>query len=292
MTPRKLTPRQWKVLQAAKRKASRWLDRDDIVSVGIGMRLQEGDWRDEACIVIKTDWKMSAEKMREAHRRPLPGWIEVVVDGKPAKVRVDVQETGGALAGKLQSVIGSPVRCDEANIGSVSAIVRGTDPRSKKAILISGHVARHKGRRVELCGLVGHTAEPVRTSRLDHCLVEIDPEPAQCSTLLDGATLTGIREVKTLKLGETLYFHRMVTGMRVPLLLRQIDLSAQFRGEHGIQKMHGLLATDRRTAEGDSGALLHDEAFRAVGTLLGALAGESYFIPCDYAFAALGIQLA
>jgi hypothetical protein len=69
-------------------------------------------------------------------------------------------------------------------------------------------------------------------------------------------------------------------------------MTAPFWTPEGIVHMQGLVATDGRTAEGDSGAMLHDDSFRAVGTLLGTFAGESYFIPCDYAFAALGIELA
>jgi hypothetical protein len=289
-----MNSRRWKVLQAAKRKAERWLARGDVISVGIGQRFQQGAWKDESCIVVKIDWKLSAEMMRVRKRRPLPPWIDVVVDGKKARVIVDLQETAGELAGRFQSIIGSPVRCEGACIGSVSAVVRGTVDGKKgpKAFLISGHVAREKGRKFDIGGAFGVTSEPVITDRLDHCLVEFDPETSYGCALLDGANLTGIRPVKTLEVGQTLYFHRSATGMRVPLLLRHIDISAPFWTPKGIVHKRGLLATDGRTAEGDSGALLFDGSFRAVGTLLGAFANESYFIPCDFAFDALGIQLA
>lgn len=289
-----MNPRKWKVLQAAKKKAERWLTRGDVLSVGIGQRFTQGTWRDEACIVVKIDWKLSAEMMRARKRTPLPRWIDVVVDGKRARVGVDLQETAGELTGTFQSIIGSPVSCEGACIGSVSAVVRGTSGGKKgpKAFLISGHVAREKGRKMVIGGATGVTAEPVISDRLDHCLVEFDPEPAHQSLLLDGSNLTGICPVKSLQLGQTLYFHRAATGMRVPLLLRHIDISAPFQTSQGVVQMRGLLATDGRTAAGDSGALLFDGSFRAVGTLLGAFAQESYFIPCEFAFAALGIQLA
>jgi hypothetical protein len=292
-----MTSRKWKVLQAAKRVAARWLARDYVLSVGIGQRFAEHTWCDEACIVVMVDWKLSAEALRAKKRRPFPRRIEVVVDGKRARVGVDVQETGGETAIVLQSIVGAPVRYEGASIGSVSAVVRaaGTGaPASTrtKTVLISGHVAKHKGRQVEICGMKGTTGEPIRTRRLDHCLVEVVPEPSQCSVLLDGSNLGGVCDVKSLKLGQPLYFHSMATGARKMLAFRGFDLSVPLLADEGLTRMLGLVITDRGTEEGDSGAMLFDETFKAVATLLGAFGQYSYFIPCDYAFAALGIQLA
>lgn len=283
------TRRKWRILQAAKLKASRLLARPDVLAVGIGMRRCNGKWRDEACIVIKVAWKLPGAALRARRRRPLPRWIDVEVERSAARVPVDVQETAGELVGSFQAKVGAPVRYGENAIGSVSAVVVVADTR---AILISGHVARHKGRRIEVGGMLGVTAEPVFSKRLDHCLVELDPHPDYDAILVDGTSLTGVRKVAALQLGQTLYFHRMTTGERVPLILRYTDITAPFQTERGVVHMHGLLATDGGTMRGDSGALLYDETFRAVGTLVGAFAGKSYFIPCDYAFAALGLQLA
>lgn len=292
-----MSARKWQALQAAKQVASRWLSRDYVVSVGIGQRLADATYCDEVCIVVKVDWKLSREALRAKRRRPFPPHLEVTIDGKRARVGVDVQETRGQTAGQLHSIVGAPVCCEGQNVGSVSAVVRTASaspggPAAAKTVLISGHVARKRGRKVSICGMTGTTGEPVRTRRLDHCLVEIVPEPSQCSVLLDGASLSGVREVKTLRPGQTLYFHGMSTGKRTPLILRDLDVAAPFVVERGVVTMLGLVATELGTVGGDSGAMLFDETFRAVGTLLGAFADRSYFIPCDYAFAALGIQLA
>lgn len=283
------TRRKWRILQAAKRKAERLLARPGVLAVSIGMCRRGGAWRDEACIVVAVDWKLPCAQLRAAGRRPLPRWIDVVVERSAARVAVDVQETSGELVGTCQARVGLPVRLGAQAIGSVSAVVRVADSR---AVLISGHVAKQRGRRLEVGGKLGTTAEPIFSRRLDHCLVELDPLPDDDTVLLDGTALVGVRKVAGLSLGQTLYFHRMQTGERVPLRLRYVDATAPFHTDRGVVHMLGLLATDGGTRSGDSGAMLYDETFRAVGTLVGAFAGKSYFIPCDYAFAALGLQLA
>ncbi len=287
-----MTPRKWKVLQAAKRAASPWMSRAYVVSVGIGQRNCKKAWLDEACIVVKVDRKLDPEELRARRRRPFPPWIEVVVEGRRARVPVDVQHTGGELYGALQAIVGAPVRHGEKHIGSVSAVVRGVENLdTARAVLISGHVAKKGGRRVRVADMLGITREPVRTNRLDHCLVDLVPLPGQCA-LLDGTPVSTCRDVRTLVVGQTLYFYKMATGKRTPLVFREPDTDAQFQTEHGVIRMLGLVSTDRGTERGDSGALLFDEKFRAVATLLGAFADHSYFIPCGAAFAELGIQLA
>jgi hypothetical protein len=288
-----MTWRKWKVLQAAKRVASRWMSRAYVVSVGIGQRSCDRTWLDEACIVVKVDRKIDSEELGAHRRRRFPSRIEVVVDGKRARVPVDVQETGGELVGTLQSIVGAPVRHGQQHIGSVSAVVRGIDdPDTSKIALISGHVARRPGRRLRISNMVGYTRAPVRTSHLDHCLVDLVPLPGQCA-FLDGTLTTGVREISTLVVGQTLYFTKMATGVRTPIVFRDHDTVAWFEDEHGHKrKMFGLVATERGTDDGDSGAMLFDGQFRAVATLLGALGNRSYFIPCGFAFEALGIQLA
>lgn len=284
-----MTSRKWRVLQAAKRKASRWLTRAEVVGIGIGLRHREGRWHDEVCIVVKIDWKLAAQPLRTRKRRPLPAWIEVVVDGRRSRVGVDVQETGGEVAGRHQGLVGSAVHHEGEAVGSVSAVVTADGNR---LVLISGHVAKHAGRQLTIGGAIGVTQDPIRSKRLDHCLVDLKSSDPPEAVLVDGSELTGIRPIPSLTLGQTLYFHRTATGTRVPLILRHVEMSAPFWTPDGIVQMEGLVVTNGRTVEGDSGALLYDEKFRAVATLLGAFAGESYFIPCDYAFAALGIQLA
>jgi hypothetical protein len=73
--------------------------------------------------------------------------------------------------------------------------------------------------------------------------------------------------------------------------LRQLDIDVRFQYPEGERKLVHLLATDGVTDDGDSGTVLFDEDFSAVATLVGRLHDESYFIPCQAAFADLGVSL-
>lgn len=284
-----ISARRWRVLQAARRQALRWLRREHVVAVGIGRRWRAGKPCGEACVVVKVDWKLEPEILRARHLRLFPRWIEVVVDGKRGRVRVDVQDTGGELLGKHQGLVGRGVALGPKVIGSVSAVVQSD---GELAVLVSGHVAKVAGRELTIGEARGVTGEPVRTRRLDHCLVEVPGLVASDAALLGGIPLNGVRSVRTLSLGEVLYFHRAATGERVPVAVEDLEEDALFATEHGKVRMQGLLVTEGATRDGDSGAMLHDARFAAVGTLVGSLGGRSFFISCEYALAALDLQLA
>jgi hypothetical protein len=284
-----MTALEWEILQAALRKARGWQRRDDVISVGIGQRRTHGQWEDgRACIVVKVPWKLGTAQLRTKRRRELPKWIDVVVRGRRRRVRVDVQETRGQTAGRLHGLVGGAVELNGAQIGSVSAIVRTGN--GTRVALISGHVAEIPGQSLSLGGVSGTTRTPFFTSRLDHCLVDVAAMAGDACEL-DGHALGGIASVASYKPGNVVYFNRAFTGQRVDVKLRHLTLPAPFDYNGVTRQLLDLVVTEGLTAPGDSGALLYDSGYRAIGTLVGCLAGESYFLPCEIALPILGVTL-
>lgn len=284
-----MTALAWEVLQLALRSAQRWLRRADVLAVGIGQRHEHGRWQqDRPCIVVKVAWKLAEDQLRSTRRWPVPRWIAVDIRGRRRRVRVDVQETRGQTTGCLHGLVGSGVGLNHQTIGSVSAIVQ--TPDGARLALISGHVGRTAGRTLSIGGVAGKTRAPVFTSRMDHCLVDIPALPGGAERLDDHA-LAGTAPVASLDVDRVLYFNRAATGQRVPVVLRHLVMSASFDYPWGARELKGMLVTEGLTVTGDSGTLLYDNAFRAIGTLVGSFGGESYFIPCETALPTLGVRL-
>jgi hypothetical protein len=285
-----LTKLQRRILRAAVEKAKPWLRRKGVVAVGIGQARRGGDWVEGgAHVVVKVEWKLEADALERSRREPLPRFIEVTVDGRRHRVSVDVQDTQGQLAGKLQGCAGAAVTIDGVLRGGAGPVVRSArGPR----LLISGHVAARAAVLVQVGGLPGQTEKPIMSRDLDHCLVApaVAP-PADWASLVDGTPLTGVAAVEHLVLGQRLYFHHSQTGKRVPVVLRDLDVAVPFECHDGIQRVQHLLGTDGGSVMGDSGTLLYDSSFAAVGTLVGALGDRSYFIACQRAFELLGLSL-
>jgi hypothetical protein len=218
----------------------------------------------------------------------LPPWIDVRVAGSRARVHVDVQETRGEMLGTCDGIVGESVSYGGESQGAISAVVTTRD--AERVVLIAGHVAPGSNRDIQIGGLAGVTRVPVMTTRLDHCLVDlVEPLPDDAGLLPGSHAVSGVAEVRELALDQTLYVHHVDNPMRIPVVLRGVEMAVPFRYPSGVRVLSGLLATDGVTARGDSGALLYDSAFRAVGTLVGSLSGASYFIPCERVMAMLAI---
>ena len=260
------------------------------MAIGVGQRRRDGHWVEgEMCIVVKVQWKLDAGHLMRAQQTLLPRWIDVTVEGRKRRVRVDVQETRGQLAGHLQGCTGGMLRIQGEWRGGVGPVV--SDAGTAK-MLISGHVGKQAGVKVVAGTVTGTTEQPMMTSNLDHCLVVPDAvPPAHAATLVDGTSLSGVTSVEELSVGDTVYFHRAATGRRTPVVVRHIDISAPFEYPDGVHQMQHLIATDGSTVDGDSGTLLFDASFGAIGTLVGLFGNESYFIPCAQAFRSLGLGL-
>jgi hypothetical protein len=284
-----LTVRQ-KVFAAALRRAKAWERRRAVLAVGVGQRRRKGRWvDDQTCIVVKVPWKLDEGQLKRSRLRLFPRSIEVTINKRKHRVPVDVQETRGEVVGRCQGCAGGAVQIGGALRGAVGPVV--TDGGQAK-LLISGHVGERAGVTVSAGFVAGTTEAPVMSSQVDGCLVA--PEgamPPDAATLVDGTALSGVASAGDLAVGQTMFFHRAATGRRTPIVLRHLDISAPFQYPDGIHQLQHLLATDGSTVNGDSGTLLFDASFRAVGTLVGLFGNESYFIPCEQTFRLLGLAL-
>ena len=287
-----MNARRWRILEDAltAARARGWHRRAGVVGLGIGQRHTRGSWvARTACVVVRVAWKRALDEL--SPRARFERWIEVRVDGARHRVRVDLQETRGELVGQCQGLVGGAVSHGGILRGAISAVV--TTPGGERAVLIAGHAAPGRGAVIDLAGIVATTRAPVMTSRLDHCLVDPRaPLPPDAGRLPGGRRIAGIAPVHSLAFDQVLYLHHVCSAARVPVRLRAAETSAPFRYATGTRRLSGLLATDGVTVRGDSGTLLYDAAFHAVGTLVGAFGGASYFIPCERAAAMLAIELA
>ena len=271
-------------------KAKPWLRRKGVLAIGIGQARHADKWADEtAHIVVKVEWKLDTPTLERSRRAPLPRFIEVTVDRRKRRVPVDVQGTQGQRAGQLHGCVGAAVTIQGKLRGGAGAVVSSAQGAR---LLIAGHVGGQAGVAMQVGGVQGTTEKTVINSQLDHCLVAPGATPpAGWATLVDNTPLAGVARVDDLTLGQTLYFHHSESGQRVPVVLRHLDMTAPFAYPDGIHQVHHLLGTDGESVPGDSGTLLYDASFAAVGTLLGMFHDESYFIACENAFNLLGLGL-
>jgi len=279
-----------KVLAAALKRANRWRGRPGVLAVGLGQRRRLGHWvRGETCVVVKVPWKLDPSHLRKARQKALDAWIVVTVDGRKHRVAVDVQETRGDLVGRCQGCAGGAVRIAGQLRGAVGPVV--SDAGATK-IMISGHVGKRAGVSLSAGGVNGTTEAPAMTTDVDACLVLPGQTfPANGGTLVDGSALAGVAPVAELTVDQTLFFQRAATGARTAAVLRHLDIGAPFQYPDGVHALEHLIATDGVTVDGDSGTLLYDASFRAVGTLVGLFGNESYFVPCERSFGILGLGL-
>lgn len=275
------------VLRAALRRAGPLRRRKGVVGLSIGMRRRDEAWVDgEPCISILVVEKHAREALRPG--RALPPFIAVTVGGRSWKVPTDVRSTGGVDVGTCFGYVGSAVHAhgDPQVFGGISAcVITTTQPK----FLISGHVAARAGRTLVVDDVAFVTEQPVMTPRLDHCLARADFDLARAS-LPNDVAFKGLRDSASLAHGDELFVYRATTGAIQQVRVRHLQADARFGYASGVVRVHELIATDAVCVPGDSGCPLFDAEFLLVGTLLGGVA-EDYYLPADYAFARLAINL-
>ena len=251
------------------------------------MRARGENWVEgETCISIHVVDKIVPEALSAG--RALPAYIPVTLGGRSWHVPTDVRWTGGLSAGTCFGYVASPIHAagDPKVFGGVSAcVITSTEPK----LLISGHVARRAGRELVVDDLTFVTEEPRMTDRLDHCLARADFDLGRAS-LPNNVAFKGIRAPATLKLGDTLLVYRATVDAMQQVRIRDLHADPVFRYTTGDVRLRNLISTDAVCIPGDSGCPLFDQDFLLVGTLLGGVV-EDYYLPADYAFEKLAINL-
>ena len=258
--------------------------RKGVVGFAVGRRDCNEESAGEISLIILVEKKLALSELRG--RKLLPRRHVFEHRGRNREVPIDVQETNGEALGTLNHS-GTPVS-GGGNQGTVGGVVRRGN---QVFVLTSGHVAVSRGRRMvfgENQAVKGRVSL-VRLNRfLDHALVVPDTEPQEGVCSLVGLRTGGMSD---RLVGRTLriYSERMDDEANVGV--RQVFASCRFRYGNTTRLMNDLIATDRVTERGDSGALLYDPERRlAIGHVLGSLGDNSYFLPFDHASQQLGVS--
>jgi hypothetical protein len=284
------------VLNKALAKARAWDRRPSVLGTAIGQRHRKEQYLAHAtgdlCIVVTVREKLKDNEMRARRVRPFPSDIEVEHHGRKYRIPVDVQHSAGQSAVRLRGVVALPLDFNGSPMGAVAAIVSSG---SQRFLLTAGHVAQATGTRLQVRGGSAGTATTVRmNNRLDCALVELDDPPTFADeSFSNGDRLAGVRSIAPALVGKSCFFRTAATGEIESRTVRNVSASAPVPLPNAAAPtpMSGLVATDGPTSPGDSGTILYDSSFLAVGTLVGDLGHLSYFVPCDYSLLKLNVEI-
>jgi hypothetical protein len=282
------------VLNKALAKARVWERRPSVLGTAIGQRCRKGRYLGShgLCIVVTVKEKLDDDEMRVHCVRPFPSHIEVEHGGRKHRVPVDVQHSAGQSEMRLRGIVAVPLDCNNAPMGTVAAIVTAG---TRRLVLTAGHVAKAEGTRLQVRGgSLGKATRVYMNSRLDCALVELDvaPTPADAS-FRNGDRLAGVRSIDPTLAGKQCFFRSAAHRDPVMRTVRIVSASARVPLPNGaaFTQMSGLVAIDGPTTPGDSGTILYDSSFLAVGTLIGDFGALSYFVPCDYSLLKMNVNI-
>jgi len=274
-------------LAAALAAAQVWLRRPYVVGLAAGHRHRAGDYHAEACVVVKVSEKLDAEGLRKGRRRPFPSRLAVKVGSKTHRVSVDVREVRERA--EYHGVVSRAVTSNGEAFGAAGPVVRRADGTA--CVLVAAHCADRLDQPIECHGGIrGTVGEIWADAYTDLALVALQPPlHASAGCLPSGFYLQGLRPIDEDLLGKHVFFHRLNGKIEQPIV-REVWAVAPFGGS-GFAQKRNLVAIDRVTLPGESGTILYDGNFRAIGTLVGGYGTHSYFAPCGPAFQAIGLTL-
>ena len=255
--PLQLSSAEWE--QAMAQVRAQLLALPDVLSVGWGRTYSGGKGNDDAGVIVRV-----AEKRDVAAERRIPSRVKVQLGERDYEFRVDVKQLGELT--KQRSVFsgtGSVTAGDRT--GTLSACVE--DSNGSYRALLSGHVARGEGVRVEISAAGATVVGVVGWHRDD---AEIDAAAVRGIAKQD---VTRLRqpEVRLVSAREAL------EGLTVKIhgAASRRDRHAQVEGtsvdvDFVGARMHDLIELDQGiSAEGDSGAPAFDSLGRLVGFVVG-----------------------
>jgi hypothetical protein len=285
------TPRA--AYQAALKRAGHWLERrNDVVAVGLGLKREAGEASGEQAILVTVRWKRTPKRLQELRIKPLPRSIQVRVGTRTHRVPVDVRDAGGRVAGRPHGLVACPLDTTTQVFGMVGAVVTR---QASKFILTAAHVARQVGIGVIVVSpqsqVQGTVSERFTGPDLDHALVApASVLPASASRLPQGEQLSGVRLVSQIVPGDQAFL-RTRNGSLQQVVIERVQATVDFNMPWGRVPFHETVSTPITTTCGDSGTLLYDNDFKAIGTLLGGFEGNDWFVPCEPSFQALNVEL-
>lgn len=287
----------YRALRAALAQARPWLRRANVAGLSIGTRHRGGRYRPgETALIVTVVDKLDDADLKKRKIKPFPSSVAVRIGKKQFKVPVDVRGSAGAQTGRFHGLVGSQVRVgdpDDIIDGGIGAVVHGAQGRR---LLTAGHVAPQEGLVARFANGTTGTVESVwLTDHLDHAILVPDaPLPPGAATLLDGLAVSGTRIIDDTLLGQPFHFFHAARRVRDTTVIREIHRSVDFGGH----RIFDLIVTDFNTCDGDSGTLLFDDDYLAVGTLVGWFGPEnnpsqrvSVFLPCLTCFSAIGVSI-
>lgn len=277
-------------LQAARR----WLERrDDVVAVGLGLKRERGEASGGIAILVTVRWKRAPARLRKLGITPLPRAIPVKTAKRVHYVPVDVRGAGGRVAGRPHGLVGCPLDTNTQVFGMVGAVVTRD---GRKFILTAAHVALAVGMGVVVVSpqsqVQGTVTERFTGPDLDHALITpAGVLPASAASLPGGERLSGVRPVAQIKPGDQVFL-RTRNGSLQQVTVERVQATVDFNMPWGRVTFHDAVSTPITTKSGDSGSLLYDDNFMAMGTLLGGFEDNDWFVPCETSFRALQVELA
>lgn len=280
---------QW---SKARERHITWLTQENLVGLGIGERLADGDWQSERVLKVYVKEKRSKSRIKISERIP----DHILLPGTEEPVPLDVEAIGEpelhATARSGSAIVGTT-----GINGSLGCLVRDNARSGAYGLISNAHVLglsnnTRKGTKI-------HTKMGVSIAKFDRAVPLkpqgrgvnlVDAAYAQLTSRSVGARtwqiglVKGIQtQVSRLKTGRSqLQFYSPVRKSLITTIVRDTDFETHFNygtlfsGE-GKKDFDRLIKCDAGSIEGDSGAIVVNAANNFV---VGLVIGGNHKMTC------------